>query len=73
MTELEEDQVQTGSFSASTLDNEEETNSTRKANAAKVLNKFKIYLISDSKGIYYCEPTLSSNCIGHVVLRLRGL
>ena len=43
--ELDEDQVQTGSFSASALI-EEKTNSTRKANAMKFLVKFKIDLIS---------------------------
>ena len=44
--ELEEDHVQTGSFSASAL-NDEDTNSTRKANATKILTKFKICLISN--------------------------
>ena len=43
--ELDEDQVQTGTFSASALI-EEKTNSTRKANAMKFLVKFKIDLIS---------------------------
>ena len=44
--ELEEDHVQIGSLSASAL-NDEETNSTRKANATKILTKFKICLISN--------------------------
>ena len=44
--ELEEDHVQTGSFSASAL-NDEDTNSTRKANAMKTLTKFKMCLISN--------------------------
>ena len=44
--ELEEDHVQTGSFSASAL-KDEETNSTRKANATKILTKFKIYLVGN--------------------------
>ena len=44
--ELEEDHVQTGSFSASAL-NDEETNSKRKANVTKILTKSKIYLIGN--------------------------
>jgi len=66
VTELLDDQDQTGSFSASANENEKII-IAKKINAARFLIRFNITSSVIVGGIYYSEPNLSSNYICHVI------